>query len=192
MQNQSLLEQQLSRDAELSLKNKRTGMFVFQVSWIMAFVCIVIVNWQLRFSATWRPPGTPEASPLIGIFATLALLVSAGLVWRAMQAIRADDTRAFLVQWGGALGLAALFVLVMAYEWLTIQTGTQYAQVFRLMTGFHVIHALVIGLYMALVLRNGGRGAYDAESYWAVEAGAKLWYFVLVAWLMFYVVIYWV
>ncbi|TVR24435.1 MAG: hypothetical protein EA396_01305 [Anaerolineaceae bacterium] len=192
MQNQSLLEQQLGRDAELNLKNKRTGMFVFQVSWIMAFVCIVIVNWQLRFSANWRPAGTPEASPLIGIFATLALVISAVLVWRAVNAIRADDDRAFILQWGGALALGALFALVMVYEWLTVETGTQYALVFRLMTGFHVVHALAIGLYMALVFRNGARGAYHADHYWAVEAGAKLWYFVLVAWLMFYVVIYWV
>jgi hypothetical protein len=35
------------------------------------------------------------------------------------------------------------------------------------------------------------RHDYGALNFWAVEAGAKLWYFVLVAWMLFYVVIYW-
>jgi hypothetical protein len=32
---------------------------------------------------------------------------------------------------------------------------------------------------------------YNARNFWAVEAGAKLWYFVIVAWIMFYAVLYW-
>jgi heme/copper-type cytochrome/quinol oxidase subunit 3 len=190
MQKQDLLEEALSYEEQQDLRNKRAGMFIFQVSWIMAFLCLVVVNWQLRFSPNWKPEGTQEASTLIGLFATLTLIGSTVLVYRALQAMRTDDERAFEIQWAGAIALGALFVVVMIYEWLTIQTGTQYAQVFRLMTGFHMFHALVIGGYMAYVYQN--RAAYDGRNYWAVEAGAKLWYFVLVAWMIFYIVIYWI
>lgn len=192
MQKHTLLEEQLRREEELALKNKRAGMLIFQISWIMAFICLVIVNWQLRFSNNWKPEGTPSVSVLLGIFATVALLISTFLVWRALNAIRADDTRAFSTQWAGAMALGVLFIAVMLAEWLMIQPGTQYAQVFRLMTGFHMFHALVIGVYMFSVYQYAQRGDYDAHNHWAVEAGAKLWYFVLVAWLLFYVVIYWV
>lgn len=167
-------------------------MFIFQVSWIMAFLCMVMVNWQLRFSPNWLPEGVARVSQYPGLLATAALLLSAFLVKRALDAIKQDDTQGFLKQWGVAIALGLLFVLVMLFEWITIQSGTQYAQVFRLMTGFHVFHAVAIGGYMFQVFRSGQAGDYGATHFWDVEAGAKLWYFVLVAWIIFYVVIYWV
>jgi heme/copper-type cytochrome/quinol oxidase subunit 3 len=92
----------------------------------------------------------------------------------------------------GALALGALFILIMIYEWLAVPMGTQYGTVFRLMTGFHGIHALVIGLYMFNVYQQARAGRYHALNAWAVEAGVKLWYFVAFAWMMFYIVLYWV
>jgi heme/copper-type cytochrome/quinol oxidase subunit 3 len=192
MQKHALLEEQLQQDEALALKNNRTGMLIFQVSWIMAFVCMVVVNWQLRFSPNWQPEGTTTANPLVGLFATVTLGMSTLLVWRALKAIRQDDTRAFFIQWVGTIGLGGLFIVVMAVEWLTMPAGTQYALVFRLMTGFHMVHALVIGLYMLGVYHYARQGQYGVHNHWAVEAGAKLWYFVLVAWILFYIVIYWV
>ncbi|MFW5692223.1 MAG: cytochrome c oxidase subunit 3 [Chloroflexota bacterium] len=192
MQTHNLLENQLSRDEQQTLRNKRAGMFIFQVSWIMAFLCMVVVNWQLRFSSNWKPEGTPEASPMIGALATVALVISTALVWRSVSAIRADAVQPFLIQWLGTIGLGLLFVGMMLYEWVSIQTGTKYSLTFRLMTGFHMVHALVIGGYMLGVYFNARQGTYDSVNNWAIEAGAKLWTFVLVAWMIFYVVIYWV
>jgi hypothetical protein len=54
-----------------------------------------------------------------------------------------------------------------------------------------MVHALVIGGYMFNVYIHGRQGMYGQFDFWAVEAGAKLWYFVLVAWALFYIVIYW-
>ena len=185
------LEENLSREELQALKNKRTGMFIFQLSWMMAFVCMVIINWQLRFSPQWIEPDTETANALLGTVATVALLVSAVLVRRALSAIAVDNQAQFLSQWLAAIGLGAGFVAVMLYEWSALTPGTQYVQVFRLMTGFHIVHAGAIGLYMVRVYGNGRAGHYGRTDYWAVEAGAKLWYFVLVAWIMFYMVIYW-
>jgi heme/copper-type cytochrome/quinol oxidase subunit 3 len=192
MQNQNLLEEELSREEHQALQNKRAGMFIFQVSWIMAFVALIVVNWQMRFSPVWKPEGTPEANPLIGIFATLTLVFSSVLIWRSLQAIRNDDIKSFLVQLAGTIGLGGVFILTMLVEWFALPEGTNYAKVFRLMTGFHMFHAFVIGAYLVYVWQTGRMGAYNRQNAWAVEAGAKLWYFVLVAWLLFYIVIYWV
>ena len=62
------------------------------------------------------------------------------------------------------------------------------------MTGFHVVHALAIMAVMLRVYRGGSRGEYSGGEHaaWAVEGAAKLWYFVVVAWLLFYVVLYWI
>ena len=83
---------------------------------------------------------------------------------------------------------------------------TQYGTVFRLMTAFHTLHAVAIGAYMVNILRNAqhaqtvlsgqltndGRAVfYHGENYWAVEAASRLWDFVFIAWVLFYIVLYW-
>lgn len=186
------LKQYLSREEYQALQNKRFGVFIFQLSWILAFVCLVIVNWQMRFSPQWMPPGGQGADVLLATFSTAALGLSAWLVWRGQMAVRLGQLMAFRQQWLAALGLAGLFMVVIGYEWLSVSPSTQYGQVFRLMTGFHMFHALAIGVYLWATYRGAEREQYGPHHFWAVEAGAKLWYFVLVAWLLFYVVIYWI
>jgi heme/copper-type cytochrome/quinol oxidase subunit 3 len=201
-------ERARQRRQEIALKNRRFGINLFQVSWIMTFVCLIIVNWQIRTrSAMWPPAGVQPLQPVLPTLATIALLVSALIARRALKAMEADDLRRFLIQWRAALLLGAAFVLVMAFEWLTLPpvpqqvvmltNGVQgsglaslYNTVFRVMTAFHGFHALVIGLYMLWVMRRAAAGVYSAREYWDAEAGAKLWYFVVIAWIMFYVVLY--
>jgi heme/copper-type cytochrome/quinol oxidase subunit 3 len=78
----------------------------------------------------------------------------------------------------------------MALEWVTVPFSGQYSNVFRVMIGFHGVHALVIGLILWRVYHGGQAGQYDATHYWPVEGGAGLWYFVTIAWLLFFVVLY--
>jgi heme/copper-type cytochrome/quinol oxidase subunit 3 len=78
--------------------------------------------------------------------------------------------------------------VVMAIEWITVPPSGQYSDVFRVMVGFHGVHALVIGGFLVNVYRHGER--YNPLHFWPVEAAANLWYFVTVAWLLFFVVLY--
>ncbi len=190
-QNVNVSEQGFSRDELMALRNKRTGMTVFQVSWIMAFVCLIVVNLQIRSnSATWPPAGVEPLSPILPTVVTLLLVASGWLVHNAFQAINAGQVSRFFGQWRAALVLGAAFVAVIAFEWITIPSSGQYSTVFRVMTAFHAIHAIVIGLYMWHVDGRVRAGHVTAHNSWAVEAGTKLWYFVIAAWIMFYVVLY--
>lgn len=187
------MERQLSREERLALKNRRTGMAIFQISWIMVFVCLIVVNLQIRSNfTTWPPEGVAKLELGLPTFAALLLVISGFFVRSALHAVEADQS--FVGPWRIALALGAAFILIMTWEWLnapvTTDASQQYGVLFRVMTAFHAIHALVIGLYMIRVDRF--RAFYSARDYWAVEAGAKLWYFVVAAWLMFYVVLYWI
>jgi len=188
-----LLEQQLSRKELQDLRNKRTGLLIFQISWIMVFVCLVVVNWQLRFSsASWPPPGVEKLPMLLPSIATGLLLVSALLARWATQAIKENRTDPFLTQWRIAIGLGAAFVVIMAFEWITLPYSKTYSDVFRTMTGFHIIHALAIGAFMINVYQGARAGKYGQTNFWPVEGATSLWYFVVVAWILFYVVLYWI
>ena len=185
-------------EADLRLKNNRLGMTIFQISWIMVFLAMIIVNWQLRFSyAEWPPAGVAPFDPLLPTAATLALLLSALLVKHGLQALRNNRIGGFLVNWRGAMILGSAFMAVIVYEFASVSEAalaTQYGITMRLMTGFHFVHALAILAIMVRVYRNGASGSYSGDEHdsWAVEGGAKLWYFVTLAWILFYIVLYWI
>ncbi len=184
--------------ADLRLKNNRLGMTIFQISWIMVFLALIIVNWQLRFSyAKWPPAGVAPFDPLLPSAATLALLLSSVLVRRGLGALRARSVSGFLMHWRGAMTLGIAFMAIIVYEFASVSDAamaTQYGVTMRLMTGFHVLHALAILVILAHVYRSGAAGAYSGDEHdsWAVEGSAKLWYFVTLAWILFYVVLYWI
>jgi nitric oxide reductase NorE protein len=189
--NQNTLERELTRDEELALKNRRTGVTVFQISWIMVFVCLIVVNLQIRSSnPSWPPPGVQGLEPVLPTLATLGLLVSAGLAHGGLKAIGEGRQSAFASQWRLALALGAGFVAVMAFEWTTVQFSGQYSTIFRVMVAYHAVHAIVIGYIMWRVYRTAQAGGYTMLRHWPVEGAAKLWYFVVVAWILFYIVLY--
>ena len=188
---QNVLEKELSRDELLALKNQRTGVTVFQVSWIMVFVCLIVVNLQIRSNyPSWPPPGIQGLEPILPTLATIGLLGSTLLARSSLKAIAAGQRDTFLTQWRLALALGLGFVLIMAYEWISVQFSGQYSTVFRVMVAYHAIHALVIGYIMWRVYRTAQANGYSILRHWPVEAAARLWYFVVVAWVMFYAVLY--
>ncbi|MCY4464060.1 MAG: cytochrome c oxidase subunit 3 [Chloroflexi bacterium] len=185
------------RAAALRLKNNRLGMSIFQISWIMVFFALIVVNWQLRFSyAQWPPLGVTPFEPLLPSLATLALLCSTIFVQRGLAAFRGAEVNVFALCWRLALALGIVFMALIAREFAAVSEAalaTQYGVTMRLMTGFHIVHALAILGVMLAVYRRAVAGAYRGgeAAGWAVEGSAKLWHFVTVAWILFYVVLYW-
>jgi len=189
MQHDLLEQRELSREELQNVRNLRTGVTIFQFSWILVFVCLIIVNFQLRGNfVSWPPPGVAPLDPVLPTVATISLLLSAFLTYRGLRAIQNDKRGLLRSQWRIAIGLGAVFVVIMAFEWLIVPVSGMYSTLFRVMTAYHAVHALVIGWIMIRIYRNAA--AYDQVHNWAVEASAKLWYFVVVAWIMFYVVLY--
>lgn len=188
---QRVAEQDLSRDELIALKNKRTGMTVFQLSWIMVFVCLLVVNWQIRGNfISWPPEGVARLDWLLPTLATVLLLVSGVTVRNALQRIEADESAAFFAQWRWTLLLGVVFFVLMLVEWVRVNDAGQYGALARVMIAYHAVHALVIGIYMWNVEKRAQRGEVNARDSWAAEAGTKLWYFVIVAWIMFYAALY--
>ena len=133
----------VDRETALRLKNNRLGMTIFQASWIMVFIAMIVVNWQLRFSyAQWPPAGVAPYDPLLPSLATLALLQSAILVRRGWQSLRRDHLEGFRLNWRLAMALGLAFMAIIVYEFATVSAAalaTQYGVTLRLMTGFHVV-----------------------------------------------------
>src|SRR5690349_12593098 len=163
MTTQQALEQKLSRQEQQQLRNRRTGLAVFQISWIMAFVCLIVVNFWIRGNSTTWPPAGVDVEKIIPTLMTVALIASSFFIRRRMRALKADDVTTFSNNWRYGLLLGGLFALVMAYEFIAAPGSGQFLSIYRLMIGFHHIHALVIGYYLIRVYQNGKRGAYSSN-----------------------------
>ena len=189
MQRELVNGRELSRQELQDLRNKRTGVTIFQLSWILVFVCLIMVNLMVRANfVSWPPPGVDAYERVLPTLALVGLLVSAVFTRGGLRAMQNGDRAGFRQQWRIALALGVAFIAIMAFEWLTVPFSGQYSTLFRVMTAFHAIHALVIGGIMINVYRNAA--AYDSVRHWAVEAVTKLWYFVVIAWILFYMVLY--
>jgi cytochrome c oxidase subunit 3 len=192
-----MMQSSLSREEQIALNNRRTGITIFQVSWIMVFVCLSLVNLQIRSNfPSWPPEGVAALDRVLPTIATVALLISGIAARAAVRAAGNTQIAAFLSAWRIALGLGVIFTLIMAFQWVTVDSGglgAQYGTIFRVMVAYHAIHALIIGWIMWGVHQSGARGDYndaDPRKTWLIEASARLWYFVIVAWILFYVVLY--
>ncbi|MDQ7034609.1 MAG: hypothetical protein Q9P01_07185 [Anaerolineae bacterium] len=72
------LERQQYNEA-LRLKNNRFGIALFQLSWIMVFVSLIIVYWQMGYQPGWRPTAEQAPHVLMPTLATIALILSGWL-----------------------------------------------------------------------------------------------------------------
>lgn len=183
------IEQSLTREEQLALKNKRAGMAIFQISWILIFVVLIWANLGLRGQeTTWPPAGVERYDVVLPIIASVLLILSGFTARSGLQAVRTGDLARFAPMWRATLLLGVIFVGIMAFEWVNTTATGNYGMLLRVMVAFHAVHALAIGAFLWNVHQN--RARYNPVNFWSVEAAAQLWYFVVVAWLLFFVVLY--
>lgn len=185
------------REVRIAAKNKRLGLFIFQGSWILVFICLIVAYWQLGFSPGWRPTPEQAPNPLWPTIGTLALLLSVWTghrTWTIAANTAADEavSAPWMRSWQVTLALGTLFLLVMASQLFVIPPGDEqlFGYIYRLMIGYHAVHAVVIGGLMLMTAYYGQQGRYHTDNIWSIEASVKLWDFVVVAWVLFYVVLY--
>ncbi len=189
-------EERIRHEEEMRLRNNRLGLLLFQGSWILVFVCMLVVYWWMGYQPGWRPTPEQAPDPILPTVATIALIASAWLARRAWKTAETTEPQnekyPFLGNWRIALLLGVVFFGIMITQFFAVPVGEEarFGTIYRVLIGYHAIHALAIGFLMFQVMRYGQAGRYHAENTWSVEAVTKLWYFVVVAWLMFYAVLY--
>jgi len=188
------------REEKIRMKNNRLGIALFQLSWVMIFVSLVFAYWLIGFRPGWRPAPDQVPDLILPTLGTIGLMISAWLVQRAYQTVEAaspeenvTQTTSFTRDWLVSLALGLVFIIIMLTQFFAIPgtgDGPQFGTVYRLMIGYHAVHAVVIGLMMIRVWLLSRDGRYHSENSWPIEGMAKLWYFVVGAWLLFYAVLY--
>lgn len=135
-----------------------------------------------------------DLDQFLGLIVTSVLLVSSFFMNRAEVMISKGNKKGFVTSTVITILLGLTFLIgVVGLEWGSAHFGPgdgAQGAVFYMMTGMHAFHVLTGIIFLVIVLRNGLRGKYSAESHYAVEASANYWHFIDVVWIIYYPALY--
>jgi heme/copper-type cytochrome/quinol oxidase subunit 3 len=159
----------------------------------MAFALAIVTYFYLRSqSALWPPT---EAPPLWrwGTLNTLVLLVSVLPNWWTKRRAEALDRRG--VQLGLSLCMlcSLVFLVVRAFEFGALNCrwdSSAYGSIVWMLLGLHTLHLITDTWDSGVLTVLAFTGPFELKRYVDVSENALYWYFVVVAWLPIYVVIY--
>jgi cytochrome c oxidase subunit 3 len=132
------------------------------------------------------------------LYNTVVLLTSSGTVHFAHMALKDNNRKRFNFWLGITVLLAFIFVILQALEYyeayahlgLTISSGV-YGTTFFMLTGFHGMHVLIGGIFLATQLtRSAGYNHFTEKEHFGFEAASWYWHFVDVVWVCLFLFVY--
>ena len=142
---------------------------------------------SLRDIGTWLP-----------LYNTIVLLTSSGTVHFAHMALKDNNRKRFNFWLLITVSLAFIFVILQALEYyeayahlgLQLNSGV-YGTTFFMLTGFHGMHVLIGGIFLATQLvRSTGFNHFSDKEHFGFEAASWYWHFVDVVWVCLFLFVY--
>jgi len=144
--------------------------------------------------AAWPPDGVAAPDLLWGTVNTLVLLASLIPNELAKRAGEQVDLRRVRVWMAVCLVFGAAFNAVRVYEFRHLNVmwdHDAYGSVVWVLLGLHTTHIITDFLDTAVLTALMFVGPLEEKRFIDVEENAAYWYFVVLAWLPIYGVIYW-
>jgi cytochrome c oxidase subunit 3 len=175
-------------------RNARASIWMLLIAEFMLFFGFLSSFFFLRAALpAWGPPTGRAYDMLVPLANTVLLLASAGTMYMALRALRADHVQRFNRLLIATMLLGAGFIGGQIYEFatvgFTIQDGA-YAGIFLLTMGMHAAHVAVGVLIFAVVQVRASMGLLSARRSLPVELCAIYWYFVALMWIIIFAILY--
>jgi cytochrome c oxidase subunit 3 len=186
------------------------GMVLFIASEIMLFGGLFAGYFYVRNQAdTWPPEGI-EHTPSIGFAVLLSVLLVASGIFGHMgliamrtgsygfgtASVQTGNRQGLLVGTGIAIILGTIFIILQAYEWLslmdeglTAKSGV-FGSTFYILTGFHGAHVIAGLAMLAVVFVRALWRDFTPRRHLFADAAMLYWHFVDFVWLILVVVVY--
>jgi cytochrome c oxidase subunit 3/cytochrome o ubiquinol oxidase subunit 3 len=175
---------------------EKLGVWFFLGSEVILFGTLILTYLAFRLSYAEQYAGFRShlSIPLIGAN-TFVLILSSYFVVRALQGIKQDKVRAFLLNLLTVVALGSLFIGGQAYEWSKlfsedITLTNTFGSPFLIVTGIHGTHVLIGLAWAAIVLFFGIDDSYGSRGFSAVEFFGLYWHFVDIVWIILFSLIY--
>lgn len=172
-------------------------LIVVEATVVAAFVTSYFYLWTMNVaekSGGWPPAGT-ELPPLVypSINTVLLILCSISMWWGGVVMERGQARKFFwLVVFCSIAGIVVLYLrwlqfLALPFDWKL----NSYASFVWTLTGFHFVHLSSAVLGTIVIGWFAYKGYYTKERMLGVQVDTMYWYFVTIAWVPIYLVLYW-
>jgi cytochrome c oxidase subunit 3 len=142
----------------------------------------------------WPPPGTILPAITLPSLALIPLIAScAGSYW-ASEAAKKGDRRGMLLGMGLNLALAAVFLILRAIEWKSLNftwASDAHGSIFWVILFLHTYDIIADLLMTSVLIVIVASGHYGQRQRIGVHVDSVLWYFLVGIWLPLYAVLYW-
>ncbi|HET6845441.1 MAG TPA: cytochrome c oxidase subunit 3 [Anaerolineales bacterium] len=177
-------------------ENTKLAMWVFIGGEVVFFTALILTLVLTRlthpdYEAQFR---SHLSIPIIALN-TFILVSSSYFVVRALEAIRAGNSRGLKLNLVGVLVLGLLFLGGQAYEWTSLfREGVGYLSTFGgpffTVTGTHGMHVFVGLLWLGYLLVGHGRIPFTQQNHLGIENFGLYWHFVDIVWIVLFTLIY--
>jgi cytochrome c oxidase subunit I+III len=170
------------------------GVMVTLLILATALACLVSSYFYLgEGPESWPPPSVPAFDLTMPLLATVLMLVTGGAGWWTTRSIRRESIT------GRRVGLAAAFVSVVAFAWVSLQSftssgltarGSAYASIFVYLLGFAWVVAVVLLVMLGVAQLWAWRSPRDRRGDGAAINASLVCYFIAASWLVIATVLY--
>jgi cytochrome c oxidase subunit I+III len=157
------------------------------------FGIVIATYFYLRTRSTDWPPGLNPPAPLYGTLNTVIMLASLlPNIWVSKIAKQGNLRKAQLgVLVMTLIPVANLVLRGFEFESLNCRWDTNaYGSVVWTILGLHTVHLLTDWYDTAVLLVLLYKGPIDGKTFMDVSENAEYWYFVVIAWVPIYFVLY--
>ncbi len=169
------------------------GLILIEMSVVAAFV---ISYFYLQMGqAQWPPAGMPVPARTLPTLSLVLLLISCVTMYLAGQAINRNRVARFVVCTFASVGLAGGVLILRWMQFRELDFGWDqhvYGSLVWTISGFHFVHVLSAALGTAVIGILGVRGYFHSRRRIGVVVDTLYWNFVALAWIPFYLILYWV
>lgn len=169
------------------------GLIIIEASVVTVFIAAYF--YLQLMSDAWPPPGVSPPDMLLPSINVGLLLASGAAMVIAGRFIKKDKNTPFVIL---ILTAVALNMLVLVLRWQQFEQFDfrwdehAYGSAIWTLTGFHFIHVVSAVIGTAVIGILGLKGYFDSRQQIGVIVDTFYWNFVSIAWIPFYIVIYWV
>lgn len=162
----------------------------------LTVVAIFISSYfYLRMGQPAWPPAGIEPPPLLWPTVNLVLMLGSivAMAWSG-RAIKRGDRRRFQIGIWLAVSGACLVLVFRSLQLDALEFRWDehaYGSLVWTLTGFHFVHVTATVLGTAAIAIAGSLGYFNEDRYLGVDVDAMYWYFVALAWIPLYLVLYW-
>jgi cytochrome c oxidase subunit 3 len=169
------------------------GLILIEMSVVSAFV--VSALYLQMMNKQWPPQGTEVPDILLPTLSLIVLLGSCVTMYMASKVISKNKVGQFVLYTFASVILA---VIVLAIRWQAFQNFEfrwdqhVYGSLVWTITGFHFVHVVSAAIGTAAIGLAGMAGFITRQRKIGVVVDTLYWNFVALAWIPFYIVLYWV